>query len=93
MAHGQITAQSWTHRIYIPIQNRFVHSGQVQLLENLQRTPEMILSPSYGIDKEKGEYNTDEYNKKLSGLVHFDPEDGVYYSKKRVFDTERRLFL
>ena len=28
-AHDQSTAQSWTHRIYIPAQNRFVHSGQL----------------------------------------------------------------
>lgn len=44
------------------------HSGQVQFLEDLQGTPEMILPPSYGIDKEHDEYNVDEYNnKKLNG--------------------------
>ena len=93
MAHDQITAQSWTHRIYVPNQNRFIHSGQVQFLEDLQRTPEMILPPSYGIDKEKEEYNTDEYNKKLSGLIHFDPEEGIYYSVKRVFEKDGLAFV
>ena len=45
MANDRITAQSWTHRMYVPNQNRFVHSGQVLFLENLQRTPETTLVP------------------------------------------------
>ena len=70
MAHDQITAQSWTHRVYIPVQNRFVHSGQEQFLENLQRTPEAILPRSYFIDREKDEYNVEVYDKRLRGVVH-----------------------
>jgi hypothetical protein len=86
MAHDQITAQSWAHRIYIPAQNRFVISGQVHFLENVQRTLEIILPPSYNIDKEKDEFDVNEYDKKLRGVVHLDPEDGIYYVVRQVYE-------
>ena len=88
LAHNQITSLSWTHRVYIPTQNRFVHSGQVQFLEKLIRTPEMILPPSYAIDREREEYDVDVYDSKLRGSVHMDPEDGIHYSVRRVFERD-----
>ena len=83
MAHDQITAQSWSHRIYVPTQSRFINSGQVHFLEDVQRTPETILPPSYHIDKEKDEFDV---NKKLRGVVHLDPEDGIFYVIRKVFE-------
>ena len=49
-------------------------------------TPETILSPSYDIDQENDEYNIEEYNKKLRGVVHLNPEDGIYYTVRKVFE-------
>ena len=57
-------------------------------MENLQRFPETILPPSYFIDKEKDEYNAEEYDKKLRGVVHLDPEDGIYYVVRKVFERD-----
>ena len=91
MAHDHITAQSWTHKIYVPTQNRFVHSGQEQFLENLERTPQTILPPSYHIDNERNDYDVEEYDKKLCGLVHLDPKDGIYYAVRKVFERDGRL--
>ena len=88
MAHEQITAQSWRYRVFIPTQNRFVHSGQVQFLENLERTPETILPPSYHLDKERNDYDVDIYDRKLRGTIHLDPENGIYYSMRRVFEKD-----
>ena len=86
MTHDQITAQSWTHRIYVPTQNRIINSGRVHFLENSYRTSETILPPSYSIDREKDEYNVEEYDKKLRGVVHLDSEDGIYYVVRQVFE-------
>ena len=57
-------------------------------MENIQRTPEAILPPSYYIDKEKEEYNVDEYDRKLRGVVHLDPEDGIFYVVRKVFERD-----
>ena len=88
LAHNQVTSLSWTHRVYIPTQNKFVHSGQVQFLEKMTRTPEMLLPPSYNIDRENDEYDVDAYDAKLRGSVHIDPEDGIHYSVRRVFEKD-----
>ena len=48
----------------------------------------MILPPSYSIDREKVAYDVDTYDKKLHGTIHYDPEDGIYYSVRRVFERE-----
>ena len=88
MAHDQITAQSWTHRIYIPLENRFVQSGQVQFLQNWERSPEVIFPPSYHIDREKDDYNVEVYDKRLHGVFHLDLEDGIHYVVRRVFERD-----
>ena len=58
----------------------------MHFLENVQRTLEIILPPSYNIDKEKDEFDVNEYDKKLRGVVHLDPEDGIYYVVRQVYE-------
>ena len=55
-------------------------------MENLYRTSETILPPSYSLDREKDEYNVEEYDRKLRGVVHLDPEDGIFYVIRKVFE-------
>jgi hypothetical protein len=54
----------------------------------MTRTPEMLLPPSYNIDRENDEYDVDAYDAKLRGSVHIDPEDGIHYSVRRVFEKD-----
>ena len=58
----------------------------MHFLENIQRTFETILPPSYSIDREKDEYNVEEYNRRLKGVIHLDPEDGISYVIRKVFE-------
>ena len=48
----------------------------------------MLLPPSYNIDRENDEYDVDAYDAKLRGSVHIDPEDGIHYSVRRVFEKD-----
>ena len=48
----------------------------------------MLLPPSYAIDRQKEEYDVDVYDSKLRGSIHMDPEDGIHYSVRRVFERD-----
>ena len=77
MAHDQVTAHFSVHS---NTQYRFVHSGRVQFSENLDRSPETIVPPSYFIDREKEGVNDVElYDRILRGVKHLDMEDGIDY--------------
>ena len=48
----------------------------------------MILPASHAIDQENDEYNIEEYNKKLRGVVYLNPEDGIYHTIQKVFERD-----
>ena len=79
-----ITEISWTYRIYIPSQHRFIHSGYVQFVEAIDRSPEQVLSPIILADLESTTFDVEKWNKALKKTMHFDHEDGTYYVTSRV---------
>ena len=83
-AKDMITEVSWAYRIYIPAQHRFIHSGYVQFVETVGRSPEQVLSPIILADLESTVFNVDEWNKALKKTIHFDHEDCTYYVTTRV---------
>ena len=83
-AKNMITEVSWAYRIYIPAQHRFIHSGYVQFVETVGRSPEQVLSPIILADLESTVFNVDEWNKALKKTIHFDHEDCTYYVTTRV---------
>ena len=87
-AQDQITEQGWAYRIFVPSQNRFIHSGQVKFFEDIDRGPEMLLPPSFLADLESEEFDVDKYHRKMVGQIHIDHEDGIFYTVKRVFAKE-----